>query len=62
MGKTGDSEARKAAETLKKYCKEHEYCENCIFAEEYVCGLLKIVPCRWKSWTPSGVKDRYTLQ
>lgn len=36
MGKVGDSEARKAAETLKKYCKEHEYCENCIFAEEYV--------------------------
>lgn len=30
MGKTGDLEARKAAETLKKYCNQHEYCENCI--------------------------------
>lgn len=48
MGKTGDSEARKAAETLKKYCEEHEYCENCIFAEKYVCSLRNIVPCRWK--------------
>lgn len=48
MGKVGDSEARKAAETLKKYCKEHEYCENCIFTGEYVCGLLNIAPYRWK--------------
>ena len=39
MGKVGESEARKAAETLKKYCKEHEYCENCIFAEEGGRGL-----------------------
>lgn len=48
MRKIGDSEARKAAEMLKKYCEEHEYCKNCIFAEKYVCSLLNIVPCRWK--------------
>ena len=48
MKKTGDSGTRKAADTLKKYFKEHQYCENWIVSEEYVCGLLNIVPCKWK--------------
>lgn len=40
MKKTGDSEARKAVKTLKKYCNEHKYCESCIFCgRKERCGL-----------------------
>jgi hypothetical protein len=50
MGKTGDSEARKAAETLKKYCNEHKYCRNCLFAvgkKSAACLLVNKLPLDW---------------
>ena len=48
--KITDSEAKKAAETLKKYCNQHEYCENCIFAagkKGAVCLLVNKLPLDW---------------
>lgn len=50
MGKVGDSEARKAAETLKKYCNEHKYCRNCLFAvgkKSAACLLVNKLPFDW---------------
>lgn len=50
MGKIGDSEARKAAEILKKYCNEHKYCESCIFAvgkKGAACLLVNKLPFDW---------------
>lgn len=50
MKKTGDSEARKAAETLKKYCIEHVYCDRCIFDTGNVCKsclLVNKMPFDW---------------
>ena len=47
MKKTGDSEARKAAETLKKYCIEHVYCDGCILIQEmYVKAAYWSIKCR----------------
>lgn len=50
MGKVGDSEARKAAETLKKYCDEHAYCDKCIFDIGNICHnclLANKMPFDW---------------
>lgn len=50
MEKTGDSEARKAAEVLKKYCNEHVYCDECIFDIGNVCKnclLVNKMPFDW---------------
>lgn len=50
MKKTGDSEARKAAKILKKYCNEHKYCRNCLFAvgkEGAACLLVNKMPLDW---------------
>ena len=50
MKKTGDSEARKAAETLKKYCIDHVYCDGCIFDTGNVCKsclLFNKMPYDW---------------
>lgn len=50
MKKTGDSKARKAAETLRKYCNKHKYCEGCIFDMGNVsenCLLLNKGPLEW---------------
>lgn len=50
MKKTGDSEARKAAKILKKYCNEHKYCRNCLFAvgkEGTACLLVNKFPFDW---------------
>ena len=47
MRKIGDSEARKAAETLEKYCIEHVYCDGCIFDVGNVCkNCLLVNKCR----------------
>ena len=48
--KITDSEARKAAETLKKYCIEHAYCDGCIFDIGNVCKnclLVSKMPFNW---------------
>jgi hypothetical protein len=50
MGKVGDSEARKAAETLEKYCNEHKYCRNCLFGagkKGANCLLVNKLPFDW---------------
>lgn len=52
MGKIEDSEARKAAETLKEYCNKHKYCEGCIFDTGKMiqvknCLLSNKVPLDW---------------
>nr|DAY78063.1 MAG TPA: hypothetical protein [Caudoviricetes sp.] len=50
MGKIGDSKARKAAEILKKYCNEHKYCQNCLFAvgkKSAACLLVNKLPFDW---------------
>lgn len=50
MKKTGDLEARKAAEILKKYCNEHKYCRNCLFAvgkKGMACLLVNKLPFDW---------------
>lgn len=43
MRKIGESEARKAAETLEKYCIEHVYCDGCIFDVGNVCKNCLLV-------------------
>ena len=50
MKKTGDSEARKAAKTLRKYCNKHEYCNGCIFNMKKTTGnclLVNKLPFDW---------------
>lgn len=50
MGKVGDSEARKAAKTLRKYCNKHKYCEGCIFDMKNTtrnCLLVNKLPFEW---------------
>lgn len=50
MGKVGDSEARKAAKTLRKYCNKHKYCERCVFDMGNVtrnCLLVNKLPFDW---------------
>lgn len=50
MGKVGDSEARKAAKTPRKYCDKHKYCERCVFDMGNVtrnCLLVNKLPFDW---------------
>ncbi len=50
MGKVGDSEARKAAKTLKKYCDKHKHCDGCIFSTGDIisnCILADELPLDW---------------
>ena len=50
MGKIGDSEARRAAKTIRKYCNKHKHCEGCIFDMGNTgrnCLLLNKVSLDW---------------
>lgn len=50
MTKITDSEARKAAETLRKYCDKHNYCDGCIFETGNIgrnCLLVNKMPFDW---------------
>lgn len=50
MKKIEDLKARKAAETLRKYCNEHKFCKGCIFSTRNTCAnclLVNKLPFDW---------------
>ncbi len=63
--KLDKNQALDAARIIKKYCREGDGCQQCIFYARGDCTLITIEPCDWElstlKWTAQEKRIAYDL-
>lgn len=52
-----DASALRAVHVMRKYCKEHQVCKDCIYDRDLGCPFLMHIPMAWPDPEKEDKKD-----